>query len=373
MMARYGAGYHAWEIRKPEYYDWLKWFYGSTIVYIPAAFFTKATILLLMARVFAVEPRVAKAIRIFIWALLIAYIPIQILRIVTCDPIRTYWDPKVRNAHCLNQRKIFFSDLSLSIVTDLIILLVPIPLTWRLTLSLGKRVKIVLLLGAGGIATALTLYRVAKAVEFLNSDDITVDYTPIAILTNLELTIGFVCACLPSFNLLIEHHIRKRRRERTPSEARDRSRASMIKRHFRWISSSTGPSAQPTRPTNRASNGMIDLDRASDGMIDLDVEMAMLTGQPVRLRSERLSSTDSVGLRPLDHRLNSGDGRREGWLSQDQDDQDELQDSKFIMKMVQDSRARAEEGAKESWCPVWDGPRDPLASHGSWKYSIRTH
>ncbi|XEU94807.1 hypothetical protein FSHL1_000091 [Fusarium sambucinum] len=362
MMARYGAGYHAWEIRKPEYYNWLKWFYASTVVYIPASFFTKATILLLMARVFAVEPRVSKGIRIFIWALLVAYIPIQILRIVNCYPIRTYWDPKVKNAHCLNQRKIFFSDLSLSIVTDLLILLVPIPLTCQLNLSVGKRIKIVLLLGAGGIATALTVFRVAKAVDFLNSDDITVDYTPIAILTNLEITIGFVCACLPSLNLLIEHHIRKRRRQRqTQTDGRDRSRASMIKRHFRWMSSTTHTPPQPSRPTN------------PDGMIDLDVEMAMLTGQPVRLRSERLSSTESLGLRPLDHRLNSGDGRREGWLSQEQDDQDELQDSKFIMKMVQDSRTRAEEGAKESWCPVWDGPRDPLASHGSWKYSIRTH
>ncbi|RGP77298.1 hypothetical protein FLONG3_4596 [Fusarium longipes] len=341
-----------------------QWFYASTVVYIPASFFTKATILFLMARVFAVEPRVAKGIRIFIWALLVAYVPIQILRIVNCYPIRTYWDPKVRNAHCLNQRKIFFSDLALSIVTDLLILLVPIPLTWRLSLSVGKRIKIVLLLGAGGIATALTLFRVAKAVDFLNSDDITVDYTPIAILTNLELTIGFVCACLPSLNLLIEHHIRKRRQRRRQSQTDgNRSRPSMIKRHFRWISSSTHASPQPTRPMNRV----------SDGMIDLDVEMAMLTGQAVRLRPERLSSAESLGLRPLGHRLNSGDGRREGWLSQDQDDQDELQDSKFIMKMVQDSRARAEEGAKESWCPVWDGPRDPLASHGSWKYSIRTH
>ncbi|CEF84523.1 hypothetical protein FGSG_13487 [Fusarium graminearum PH-1] len=364
IVARYGAGYHAWEIRKPEYYNWLKWFYASTVVYIPASFFTKATILLLMARVFAVEPRVSKGIRIFIWALLVAYVPIQILRIVNCYPIRTYWDPKVHNAHCLNQRKIFFSDLSLSIVTDLIILLVPIPLTCRLNLSVGKRIKIVLLLGAGGIATALTLFRVVKAVDFLNSDDITVDYTPIAILTNLEITIGFVCACLPSLNMLIEHHIRRRRRQReTQTDRRDRSRASMIKRHFRWMSSTTHASPPPSRPPNRASGGMI----------DLDVEMAMLTGQPVQLRSERLSSTESIGLRPLGHRLNSGDGRREGWLSQDQDDQDELHDSKFIMKMVQDSRARAEEGAKESWCPVWDGPRDPLASHGSWKYSIRTH
>ncbi|KAH7262935.1 integral membrane protein [Fusarium tricinctum] len=363
-LARYGGGYHAWEIRQPEYYNWLKWFYASTVVYIPAAFFTKATILFLMARVFAVEPRVAKGIRIFIWALLVAYIPIQILRIVNCYPIRTYWDPTVRNAHCLNQRKIFFSDLALSIVTDLIILLVPIPLTWRLTLSVRKRIKIVLLLGAGGIATALTLFRVAKAVDFLNSDDITVDYTPISILTALEITIGFVCACLPSLNLVIEHHIRRRRRERNQTWPQDRTQASMFKRHFRWISSSTDPS-QPPRPPHP-------VNRPSEGMIDLDVEMAMLTGQPVRLRTERLGSTGS-DIRPLDHRLNSGDGRREGWLSQDQDDQDELQDSKFIMKMVEDSRARAEEGAKESWCPVWDGPRDPLASHGSWKYSIKTH
>lgn len=179
----------------------------------------------------------------------------------------------------------------------------------------------------------------------------------------LEITIGFVCACLPSLNLLIEHHVRKRRRERNQTWPRDRTQASMLKRHFRWISSSTDPS-QPPRPHP--------VNRPSDGMIDLDVEMAMLTGQPVRLRTERLGSTGS-DIRPLDHRLNSGDGRREGWLSQDQDDQDELQDSKFIMRMVEDSRARAEEGAKESWCPVWDGPRDPLASHGSWKYSIKTH
>ncbi|KAF5628715.1 hypothetical protein F25303_10348 [Fusarium sp. NRRL 25303] len=336
----------------------LDWKIITAIMYCVTCFMT--TILLLMARVFAVEPRVAKGIRILIWALLVAYIPIQILRIVNCYPIRTYWDPDVRNARCLNQRKIFFSDLSLSIVTDLVILLIPIPLTWKLRMSIGKRIKIVLLLGAGGIATALTLFRVAKAVDFLNSDDITVDYTPIGILTALEITIGFVCACLPSLNLLIEHHVRKRRRARNPNWPRDRTRASLFKKRFRWISSST--EHMPSRPN-----------RPSDGMIDLDVEMAMLTGQPVRLQTGRTASAGSQDIRPLDHRLNSGDGRREGWLSQNRDEQDEVQDSKFIMRMVEESRARADEGAKESWCPVWDGPRDPMATQGSWKFSVRSH
>ncbi|KAF5026441.1 hypothetical protein F66182_1474 [Fusarium sp. NRRL 66182] len=362
-LARYGAGHHAWEIPRLEYYSWLKWFYGSTVVYNPAAFFTKATILLLMARVFAVEPRVAKGIRIFIGALLVAYIPIQVLRIYNCDPIRTWWDPTVREARCLNQRKIFFSSLSLSIITDLLTVIIPIPLTWHLKMPLRKKIKIVLLLGAGGVATGLTVYRMVLTVDFLDSDDITVDFTPIDILTALELTIGFVCACLPSLNLLIEHHIRTRRRERRPSCPRERkAHSSTMKRHFRWVSSTTDPSAKP--PSQHAA------DRTCGGMIDLDVEMAMLTGQPVRLQSQRRESEEPLGLRPLEHRLNSGDGRRDGWLSSDRDDRDERKDATFIMKMVEGSRARAEEGAKESWCPVWDGPRDPLATpnfgHPSW-------
>ncbi|KAF4971533.1 hypothetical protein FZEAL_9817 [Fusarium zealandicum] len=365
-VAHYGAGYHAWEIPKAEYYNWLKWFYGSTVVYCPSAFFTKATILLLMARVFAGERRVSKGIRIFIWFLLVAYIPIEIVRIASCFPIRSLWDPSVENARCLNQRRIFFSSLALSIITDIAILIIPIPLTWTLRMPKRKKVKIVLLLGAGGVATTLTILRTYKVAQFLDSEDITVDYTPIAILIVLELSIGFVCACLPSLNLLIEHSIRKRRREQAnPQWPRERHvQSSTVKRHFRWVSSSTTPSAPPASHQSTEN-------RHAERMTDLDVEMAMLTGQPLRLQTGRCESVDSLACRPLEHRLNSGDGRREGWLSGDRENSDECQSPEYMMKMVESSKLQAEQGAKESWCPVWDGPRDPLSSQRSWQPSVR--
>ncbi|KAL9564104.1 hypothetical protein ACKAV7_011754 [Fusarium commune] len=97
MMARYGAGYHAWEIPKNKYYNWLKWFYVSTVIYCPAAFFTKTTILLVIARVFAVERRVSIGIRFFVWASLVAYTPMEFVRIFVCSPIRTLWDPLVKH------------------------------------------------------------------------------------------------------------------------------------------------------------------------------------------------------------------------------------------------------------------------------------
>lgn len=104
-------------------------------------------------------------------------------------------------------------------------------------------------------------------------------------------------------------------------------------------------------------------------MIDFDVELAMVTGQPVRMRSAGCVSADSLHCRPLDHTLSFGDGQREGWISRNQEDADD-RDAEFIMKMVESSRIRAEEGSKESWCPVWDGPRDPLARGRSWQRRI---
>ncbi|KAK7428397.1 hypothetical protein QQZ08_005016 [Neonectria magnoliae] len=175
-MAHYGEGYHAWEIRLPEYYQLLKWLYASTVVYGPAAFFTKATILLLMARVFTVEDRVSRAIHIFIWALLVAYVPLQVIKTIVCIPISSLWDPTVRNVHCINQRKVFFCDLSLAILTDLIVLIIPIPLTWKLRMPLRKKIKILVLLSAGGVATAVTIFRTYKVAQFLNSSDLTADF-----------------------------------------------------------------------------------------------------------------------------------------------------------------------------------------------------
>ncbi|KAH6880454.1 hypothetical protein B0T10DRAFT_581752 [Thelonectria olida] len=198
MMAHYGAGYHSWEIKTPQYYNLLKWLYGNTVVYCPAAFFTKVTILLLMARVFAVEERVSKAIYIFIWALLIAYTPVQVIKTVVCTPIHSLWNPTVRNVRCVDQRKVFFGDVALAMLTDAIILLVPIPLTWRLHMPLRKKIKIVALLGAGGVATGITIFRTYKVAKFVNSDDLTVDYVDIDILAEtLEQETKAAPACNP--------------------------------------------------------------------------------------------------------------------------------------------------------------------------------
>ncbi|CRK35709.1 hypothetical protein BN1708_001340 [Verticillium longisporum] len=68
----------------------VEWLYIGSIVYVPAAYFVEVTILLLIARVFAAEERVAKGIYIFILMLLFAYTPVHTINIMICIPIRAY-------------------------------------------------------------------------------------------------------------------------------------------------------------------------------------------------------------------------------------------------------------------------------------------
>lgn len=143
---------------------------------------TKVTLLLLVARVFAVMEKVVRGIYIFIIALFVAYLPIQIAKVCSCTPIPSYWDPTISGT-CVDARKLFVCDLAIAIITDLTILILPIPLTWSLSFSWKRKVKIGVLLGAGGAAVAVTSYRMYLVIQFLGSEDATYDFAWLAFLT----------------------------------------------------------------------------------------------------------------------------------------------------------------------------------------------
>ncbi|KAF4421917.1 hypothetical protein CFRS1_v012284 [Colletotrichum fructicola] len=140
VMAHYGEGYHEWEVTKESYKEVLRWLYIGSILYCPAAYLTKATLLLLEARVFAVYER----------------------------------------------RKVFISDMCLGVFTDIIILLLPLAMTFSLRLPFWTKVKVVALLSAGGIATGVSIFRLYKSILFLEPSDRTEGFVLLDITTALD-------------------------------------------------------------------------------------------------------------------------------------------------------------------------------------------
>jgi hypothetical protein len=119
---------------------------------------------LLIARIFAVRKKVAKAIHIFIAALLVTYLSIEIPKVILCIPIQAWWNPSIKNARCLNLQALFISDTCVAIVTDFIILLVPVALIWSMQMPLKRKIRVGAMLSAGGAATGVTIYRLEQVI-----------------------------------------------------------------------------------------------------------------------------------------------------------------------------------------------------------------
>ncbi|WYZ46841.1 hypothetical protein EsH8_IX_001066 [Colletotrichum jinshuiense] len=343
-MAHYGLGYHAWEVTVEDYSQVLKWLYASSIVYIPAAYFTKVTLLLLIAHVFAVNERIAKAIHYFIWVLLFMYTPIQTIKTTICVPIEDYWVPSVA-PRCINQRKIFIVDTSIAVFVDLVILFLPIFMTWSLSMSPKKKLKIMLMLGAGGGATAATLFRLVTAIRFVNSPDLTsnahADRGPRCI----ELTIGLVCACLPSVNVLFKRHQTVRERAREFNVPRTRQFGSTHKKEFsnlwdtvtgktRTVDTAAVAVLEPETPPQ---SSMVEVARGQIGqppLTSFSHDLNSSTGQLV-------DENPGTGVMKLDSRVNSTDGRSDGWLSPRTEGDVE--------------RAQRNVAGTRIWSTIWDG------------------
>ncbi|KAH8748457.1 hypothetical protein F5883DRAFT_436465 [Diaporthe sp. PMI_573] len=179
------------------------WLYIASTIYCPAAFFTKVSLLLLIARVFTVRRGVSTAIYIFIGTLFVAYTAIEVLKIIICIPIQAFWEPSV-HGKCFNQPTLFVADTSIAILTDIVILLSPIPLAWSMRLPLKKKTKIVSIMGIGGIAVGITIWRVVLVVAYLHAKDITWWIALLVSTAVIELTIGLICSCIPTVNILIQ-------------------------------------------------------------------------------------------------------------------------------------------------------------------------
>lgn len=150
--------------------------YVSSALYTPSAFCTKVTLLLLISRAFSVHPTLSRSIYIFIATLFLAYTPLVFLKIFTCRPISAYWElPPARagvsgnNPNCLDQAQFFMGDILIAAITDLIILLLPAFLAWKMEAPRRQKIKIGIMLGAGGVATATTVVRIHLNLHFMHS------------------------------------------------------------------------------------------------------------------------------------------------------------------------------------------------------------
>jgi hypothetical protein len=154
------------EITATQAEKFLQCGYTATIFYAPM------TLATLIARIFSPYKRRILGIYV-LGALLGVYYAISlILKIRICWPISAYW--KGDMSKCLNQSAIITADSIISTVTDAIILVLPLPLTWSLQLPTIKKLRVGGMLAVGGLATAFSGWRLHLILTEGHSRDTTI-------------------------------------------------------------------------------------------------------------------------------------------------------------------------------------------------------
>ncbi|KAH7389419.1 hypothetical protein DE146DRAFT_619851 [Phaeosphaeria sp. MPI-PUGE-AT-0046c] len=168
----------------------------------------KSSILIMYKNIFAV-----RKFQIVVYVVLVLVvgwtISFSISHLFTCYPITAFIEPYYNN-NCVETVPMFLALLFTDVIADIVILILPIPMVLNVKMELKKKLAVIFMLALGASVCAISITRVVAtysiAKEYIKHPDDVIYYTaPVFFWTNIELSLGVVCACLPTLRPIWFH------------------------------------------------------------------------------------------------------------------------------------------------------------------------
>jgi len=156
---------------------------------------TKSSIILLYLRLFPIR-RMRFTCRLILGILIVWYTWAVLSAIFTCIPVSKFWNPTLAG-HCFNFQALWFSNASINIVTDLTLIILPIPVISSLHLPRKQKVGIWLILAIGSSVFIASIIRLKSLLIFSVSQDRSWDSLNPGVWSYVECNLAIFCACLP--------------------------------------------------------------------------------------------------------------------------------------------------------------------------------
>ncbi|KXH51452.1 hypothetical protein CSIM01_08238 [Colletotrichum simmondsii] len=201
-----GTGKHIWVAPASATRAWAIGLFVSEVAYTVTLSTVKWSTLALYWRIFNAR----KSIRYYIWAMagivLAWFIAVILVTIFQCLPVHAFWarydavNPLSSDQYtCGVDVKMFFKGNSIpNIITDALVVLLPIPYVWKLQLHKAQKFALAGIFALGTFVTVVSMARLNVILSVdLTSPDITWNFIDTIIWTNVEANTAIICACLP--------------------------------------------------------------------------------------------------------------------------------------------------------------------------------
>ncbi|KAL1798660.1 hypothetical protein ACET3X_002697 [Alternaria dauci] len=129
--------------------------------------------------------------------------------IFQCIPVQAGWDynlrPPMGTAKCYDAnifKNVGVFNSSVNIATDLLFALIPIPMVWKLQVTIQTRIGLAVILSLGLFASAVAIYKTPMQYNFFKIMDWSGEGAWYYIWQQVELHVGIIAACLPAMKPL---------------------------------------------------------------------------------------------------------------------------------------------------------------------------
>ncbi|PPJ57690.1 hypothetical protein CBER1_00166 [Cercospora berteroae] len=197
-------GAHVWDLSVPNFKTITRITAICAILYIWTTALAKVSILMLYLRLspekwfkFSIYTTMA-----FVTSFTIAT---SLALVFACVPLARVWDPTVTDGHCLNPGKVYLSMAGMNAATDVIMLILPMPLLNSLNLAFRQKMGIMLIFGVGSLTMITSLVRLALMIPLLKDVDVSWAIVTPGTWVCIEANLIIVCACLPTMRLFLRH------------------------------------------------------------------------------------------------------------------------------------------------------------------------
>ncbi|KXG51614.1 uncharacterized protein PGRI_090070 [Penicillium griseofulvum] len=182
--------------------------FAYLIVYLAELLLIKFSILMFYRRIFGMNW--------MIWStLVISYgwcIGSMIAALCACDPISYFWseitDP-TSGSYRYDFYYYYIGNAAANVVTDVLILLVPMPIVWKLQMRTTQKLGVCAMLLLGGFVCIASGIRIHYLTYLKGNVDITWALGSVSVWSTIEPCIGIICACLPVLQPFVRSMVRK--------------------------------------------------------------------------------------------------------------------------------------------------------------------
>ncbi|KAI0596914.1 hypothetical protein F4775DRAFT_562414 [Biscogniauxia sp. FL1348] len=204
---------HVWEMPLRKYGDYRLYAYVAWTFFNLPGSLAKLSILSFYLRL---SPQTS-----FIWAVRAALACIVVYTVgllfgtlFACTPMHKAWDVNVTGGHCVNPAGRFIATAVLNLVSDLVILCLPLPIVYKLQVSKAQKFGLLVVFTLASATIVTTTVRLVYIIPLLRTSDPTWEIGPVSIWGIVEANLLVICASLPTVPLFVRNVAPRALRER---------------------------------------------------------------------------------------------------------------------------------------------------------------